>query len=508
MQFSRDQIKKTMSKLRFKLFGLWILSAVIPIIVLMAYLGFTIGPGAATFFINPEKINNHIWQLDDWNHAEKVYRIINSIILDSPEKLLNEEGVEALQAYDNIRQLDYIVIIRKDQAYYAVNDFDSDEGQAIVEKLKNVDDSVLPPFGSTDYSENDVLLKETGYTIARQVDFYFSDGSPGSVLFFVKVINIPGLFGKFLLSYFTTIFVVYIIGISMLSVFATFQISRRLENIIYATDAISREQFDIKIYHSGNSPFEILGTHIELMALRLASAKKYRESVEQARNEFIDNMAHDLKTPLTAIKMQVAAIKDGIITDPDQIAQYLVNIERKADNIDQMLNELKIFSQLVNGDELYELQLLHYAAYVKDVVEEWRFDAGAEEIELYFDVQSKAQVRIDPLKFKRVLINIFENALKYVQQRPLQIHIKLVVENQKIILSITDNGLGVAEEKLPNLFRQYYRVDDARGQIIPGSGLGLAICKEIVEQHGGDVEAYNSNEGGLTVAISLEVADE
>jgi histidine kinase len=458
--------------------------------------------------MNPEKINNHVWQLDDWNHGEKVYRIINSIILDSPEKLLNEDGVEALRQYDHIQKLDYIVIIRKDQSYYAVNDFDSDEGQAIVDKLKNVDDSVMPPFGSTDFSENDVLLKETGYTIARQVDFYFTDGSPGSVLFFIKVINIPGLFGKFLLSYFTTIFVVYIIGISMLSVFVTFQISKRLENIIYATEAISREQFDVKIYHRGNSPFEILGTHIELMALRLASTKKYRESVEQARNEFVDNMAHDLKTPLTAIKMQVAAIKDGVITDPDQIARYLANIERKADNIDQMLNELKIFSQLVHGNELYELQTLHYAAYVKDVAEEWRFDAGAEEIELYFETQTKAQVHIDPLKFKRVLINIFENALKYVAQRPLQLHLKMAVENKRIILFIEDNGMGVADEKLPNLFKQYYRVDDARGQIIPGSGLGLAICKEIVEQHGGEIKAYNSDKGGLVVAISLEVADE
>jgi histidine kinase len=477
----------------------------------MAYLGFTLGPGIAAFFVNPEKINNHIWQLDSWNRGEEIYRIVNNIILESPEKLLNEDGVEELNKYDTIRQLDYIVIIRKEQSYFAINDFNSDEGQAIVEKLRQIKDIELPAFGSTTYASNNVLLRETGYTIARQVDFYFSDGSPGSVLFFVKVINIPGLFGKFLLSYFTTIFVVYIIGISLLSVLATYHISKRLENIIYATEAISREDFDVKIYHRGNSPFEILGTHIELMALRLSSAKKYRESIEQSRNEFVDNMAHDLKTPLTAIKMQVAALKDGIVTEPEQVMQYLINIERKTDNIDQMLNELKVFSQLVNGNELYDWQVVHFEAFVKDVAEEWRFGAGAELIALQFDSRidhSAAFVRVDPLKFQRVLINVFENALKYVSQRPLQLQFKFEMAGRNVVLSIQDNGNGVEPEKLPKLFNQYYRVDDARGQSIPGSGLGLAICLEIVQQHGGDIRAYNAVDGGLVIEISMEVADE
>lgn len=508
MQFSRKDIKKTMSILRFKTFGMWFLTAVIPLIILVGYVAAFLGPNLTDAFLNPNRINEEIWQLNKWNRGETVYRIINNLILESPEDLIDPEGVDELREYDAIKRLDYIIIVRRGDVFYAINDFTTDEGQAIVEKLKSVDGLKLPEFGNVNFTNNGEILDQTGYSILRQLDFYFGDGTQGSVFFFVKVINIPGLFGHIVISYFAILFVLYFIIVGGLSVISTYKISKRLENIIYATEEISREQFDIKMNSRGNSPFAILETQIEHMAKKLATAKHYRASMQASREAFINTMAHDLKTPLTAIKMQVAALKDGVVKEPKQVNQYLLNIERKVDNIDQMLTELKVFSNLLTEDEHYDYQRVKLSAFAKDIAEEWQFDAG-EDIHFDFDFDpQESYLSLDPMKFQRVLVNIFENALKYVTTRPLNLSIKVrMTTPEKIRLSIMDNGFGVPEEKLSHLFDLYYRVDDSRNQVISGSGLGLAICREIIEKHGGQITAQNDVTGGLVIVIDMEVKD-
>jgi histidine kinase len=454
----------------------------------------------------PQELSHEIWQINMWNRGELLFRHLNNIILEDPDKLLDKDNLKDIRNLEALENFNYVIIVRKGDTFSALNNFNSEAGSTFVEMINQVDTIKMPAFGDVTYTLNTELLEKTGYSILKQYDFYFSDNEEGSLLFLSKVVNLSGAIGKFLFNYFSIIFVVFLIGVGGLSLISTYKFSRKLEEIIYATEEISQENFDVVIDDCGDTPFSVMGRYINQMTQRLSKAKQYRIEVEQARMSFIDAMTHDLKTPLTAIKVQVEALKDGVVSDPDKVQRYFKNIEKKVNNIDQMLNELKVFSQLVTGEEHYDFEQVHLYDYTRDIVDEWLFDVTPDCIRISIEKAPSVKdlVSIDVLKFKRLLLNIFENTMKYANKE--DIHLRIVFENQNdnVILKIIDNGPGVDTCNLNKLFDQYYRVDDARNQSVAGSGLGLAICKAIIDSHQGTISAFNVVPEGLGILIKLK----
>jgi len=503
-KFKSKEIKTMIFKMRWRVIGVWTLNAIVPILVFIAYISFMYGPDTYVNITNPRELNTTIWQLEKWNNEEQVFRYLNNIVLEDPNLLLLDETYAPLREMELINSLKYVVIIRKENKLFSVNDFDNEAGRALIKEMQALDSPILPEYGSDVETSNRELLSNTGYSVMKQYDFMFSDGDHGSIFFMPKVVNIPHLIGDFILKYLLVLLFIYICTVGTISIVNSYKFSKKFEKLVIALEEISKENFDIHVNITQKDIFGMMGEHINNMAMHLSQAKTYREESEISRNEFINSMTHDIKTPLTAINMQVEALKDGMIEAPEQIQRYYENIQRKVQSIDQMMGELKLFNELQQNEASYQFQKIAVNNFIQDVIDEWKYDVAGESVEYHLDfkLDSNDCAFIEPLKMKRVINNILENAIKYVEDRPLILLIETFSRDGWHMLRITDNGRGVPENYLQSIFSQYFRVDDARNQTVPGSGLGLAICKKIIEAHGGTIVASNSD--GLSFEIALK----
>lgn len=237
---------------------------------------------------------------------------------------------------------------------------------------------------------------------------------------------------------------------------------------------------------------------------------KLRESVdekmhyEEENRELISNISHDLKTPITTIKGYVEGIMDGIADTPEKQERYLKMIYNKANELDALINELSLYTNINNNAIPYEFHRVPVKDYFSDCMEEIQATLMSHHMKLVYKNYCDDDVRVivDPDQLKRVINNIVTNAIKYVGNENGQIEIYIHENDDMVKVSISDNGKGIDEESLPHIFDRTYRADSAR-QSRGGSGLGLAICKKIIEEHGGRIWAKSQKDKGTTILFTL-----
>lgn len=244
--------------------------------------------------------------------------------------------------------------------------------------------------------------------------------------------------------------------------------------------------------------FNNMQDHI-FLAERLKSSK-----YEKARIDMITGISHDLRTPLTSIKGYIKGISDGVATTPEKQQQYLDIAYKKTIEMDSLLNRLFNVSKLATGNLLIEKEYFELTSLLKDYSEE--LVAIYEGVQITIENTQKVEVYGDVEQTCQVISNLVTNSVKYADVPNLQITIKVEQLENEIRLRFIDNGVGVPEVELKNLFKQFYRVDKSRSSTsTSGSGLGLYIVQSIVEAHDGNCRAYN--DGGLVVEIILPIVE-
>jgi len=178
--------------------------------------------------------------------------------------------------------------------------------------------------------------------------------------------------------------------------------------------------------------------------------------------------------------------------------------------IDRLLKELTLFSNLDAEQETFQFSNIDISRFIQDLVGEWEYDYQKDNVKFSVLIEeSKAScLKMDVIHFRRVMVNIVENALKYVEMRPLEITIQIEWMNDYCRLKLRDNGEGVAHDQLEQIFDRFHRVDEARQTSVSGSGLGLSIARQIVIKHAGRIWANNHENGGLEVCIDLPITEE
>ncbi len=494
---------------RNRIIATWIAAILIPILVLFGYLAVVAGPQIWNYITNQENLNQNVWQLKKWNNDEFAFRYINSVLLDNPDKLLYDDTYKPIKNLKNIKQVDMIVLVRRGEEIKTINDFSSEEGVKVSNRFKNIENPVLPEFNNSYYTNNEELFDKTGYIVHRQLDFYFTDGMEGSVFFLIKVINIPSVIGKFIGNYFILLFVIILILVLVMILHSTHRFSKNFDEMARVINEVSHENFEHRL-NLDVEPLSLLTEQLNNMIERLSDAKKYREIIESSKHEFITTMTHDIKTPLTSIRVQVEALKDGVVASPEKVTGYYVNIQKKLSEIDRMMNELQLFNDLETQIMEFDYKKVDLKYFFEDITEEWQYDPSYDKVEFSLNLEAKQTffARIDPMKMKRIVTNLLSNSIKYANVQPLKFDISLRNKPGLIEVEIVDNGEGVSGEELEKVFEQYYRVDPSRNQQIPGSGLGLAICKSIVEKHGGLVLAFTPESGGFGIRILLPAIEQ
>ena len=221
----------------------------------------------------------------------------------------------------------------------------------------------------------------------------------------------------------------------------------------------------------------------------------------------ITGISHDLRTPLTTIMGYLDGLLDGIADTPEKRLRYLKAIKTRTGNLVSLVDSLSEYSRLDAGFH-YHMEETDFKDYVEKYLELVRPDMENQQVQIeYICGKGSFSVRLDREEFKRIFNNLFANTVRYRRKENsrVMISLKRTLEGNNAEMVFLDDGPGVLEGSLEQIFDSFYRVDDSRNSAEKGSGIGLAVVKEIILGHGGTIRA--ENRGGLAVIVSIPVID-
>lgn len=230
-----------------------------------------------------------------------------------------------------------------------------------------------------------------------------------------------------------------------------------------------------------------------------------KEKDEEERRQFVSNVSHELRTPLTSMRSYIEALIDGAWQDPDVAPMFLKVTQEETNRMIRMINDLLQLSrmdankitlntELVNLNELFNYVLDRFDMLLKDSDKQHKIKREFTKRAIWVDIDTDRMIQ--------VLDNILNNAMKYSPAGG-NITCRLLETHKNVVLSISDEGLGIPKQQLGKVFDRFYRVDKARSREMGGSGLGLAISKEAIKAHGGNIWVESEEGKGSTFFISL-----
>ncbi|MBQ1681820.1 MULTISPECIES: sensor histidine kinase [Agathobacter] len=277
---------------------------------------------------------------------------------------------------------------------------------------------------------------------------------------------------------------------------------RKLRN---AADNIKEGNLDFCVDVSGADEIGELGEAFESMRRQLKDNAEEKLRDEQESRALISNIAHDLKTPITAVKGYAEGILDGVANTPEKVDKYVRTIYNKATEMNTLINELTLYSKIDTNRIPYNFAKIHVADYFNDCIEEIGMDLESRSIALsyYNYVTEDVQIIADPEQLRRVISNIISNSVKYMDKANGVINFRIKDVGDFIQVEIEDNGRGIAAHDLPYVFDRFFRADASRNSATGGSGIGLSIVKKIIEDHGGKIWATSIEGQGTTMVFVI-----
>lgn len=228
--------------------------------------------------------------------------------------------------------------------------------------------------------------------------------------------------------------------------------------------------------------------------------------LENLRRDFVANVSHELKTPITSIKGFVETLLDGAIKDPIEAERFLKIVAKHADRLNAIIEDLLMLSRLEqDGKEGMEMQKAGLCGLMNSAVEVCARRAAEKNITIHIECSDELTATINPPLIEQALINLIGNAVKYSTEGKT-VAVGAHAENGGIMLSVKDQGCGIEERHLDRLFERFYRVDSGRSRQEGGTGLGLSIVKHIAQAHGGTVSVQSRYGEGSTFSIFLPAA--
>jgi len=301
---------------------------------------------------------------------------------------------------------------------------------------------------------------------------------------------------------------VLVITNGLLTYFISKSILLPIRKLIEAAEQITTGNLEFSIEPMGKDELGKLAETFELMRVKLKESADLKIVYENNRKELIANISHDLKTPITSIKGYVEGIRDGVANTPEKMERYLQTIYTKSNDMDHLIDELFLFSKLDLQSIPFEFEKVNLRVYLEDIIEETQFDLEKNGVVISLIVEQGEiyEGLVDREQLKRVISNILNNCLKFMDKPKKRIDVVMSMKSEHILIGIKDNGCGISAYALPKVFDQFYKVDPSRNSDIGGSGLGLAIVSRIVEEHGGKVWAESQEGEGTTVFFTLKKA--
>lgn len=279
----------------------------------------------------------------------------------------------------------------------------------------------------------------------------------------------------------------------------------RLRLLARAADRIRNGDLDFTIESRGKDEVDELAESFEEMRARLKESSVEKLHYEEDQRQFVSNIAHDLKSPLTSISGYAEGILDGVADTEEKRLSYVKTILAKAQEMNSLLTELSLYSRIDTNRIPYNFNHIRVADFFLDAADELSMDLEASGGRLHYEnfVADDVEMIADPEQITRVIGNIVGNAVKYRGEDPLAIALRVVDAWDFIQVEIEDNGVGISRKDLPYIFDRSFRADASRKSGVSGSGFGLSIAKKIIADHGGRIWATSTEGAGTTMYFVL-----
>ena len=416
--------------------------------------------------------------------TEQPYRELEALIRENPEEMEDAAQLESLNGELQDKK-SYLLVRKNDTIAYIGTE--ASKAEKVI--------SQLPEYGAAETtSENGMYLGGKAQVLLKQIDFQYSDGSEGSAFI---VTNVGSLIPE-VKNLFVEIIVCIFIWIYR-------SVMGPVGKMREATKSIKEGNLDFELPVETDDELGQLCGDLEDMRKRLKNTAEEKLKFDKENKELISNISHDLKTPVTTIKGYAEGIMDGVADTPDKVAKYVRTIYNKASEMDVLINELTLYSKIDTNRIPYNFTILSVNNYFNDCSEDLFLDLEAKNVEFgYFNyVEPEVKVIADPEQIKRVVHNIVNNSVKYMDKDKPKINLRVKDVGDFVQIEIEDNGKGIASKDLPNVFERFYRTDASRNSSKGGSGIGLSIVKKIIEEHGGKIWATSREHTGTTMYFVL-----
>ncbi len=229
------------------------------------------------------------------------------------------------------------------------------------------------------------------------------------------------------------------------------------------------------------------------------------KKLARLRSEFVANVSHELKTPLTSIKGFVETLKDGALKDKEKAQKFLDIIQRHTHRLENLVNDILSLSSIETREITLNLEKTSLNSIIEPVIHLCKDQIESRQHKIIVNIpEGLPSVFIDPPKMEQVFLNLLDNAIKFTPPGGI-ITIKAVKENEYIRINVQDSGIGIGSEHLDRIFERFYRVDKGRSRDLGGTGLGLAIVKHLVQVHKGKVSVESELQKGSLFSVFLPI---
>jgi len=274
--------------------------------------------------------------------------------------------------------------------------------------------------------------------------------------------------------------------------------------LIHQTKATRREEVYFK-YILPQKSIDEVREDVEAWGERQKQEIEVLQKNEIYRKEFLQNLAHEFKTPIFAIQGYVDTLLGGAIDDEEVSKKFLEKASKNTNRLVNLVNDLDEISRLERGEQLLYKQNFIIQELILEV-----FDAlsiKTQEKNIHATIKKGCETPItvfaDKEKIKQVIDNLVENASKYGRPNGTIVASIYRTDDQHVLVEISDDGIGIEEDHLPRIFERFYRTDAARSRDKGGTGLGLAICKHLIEAHGQTIHVRSTPDVGTTIGFTL-----
>lgn len=435
--------------------------------------------------VNPIKLAGEI--------CKEEYDIVYDVINNNVTEIHNMDFINRIN--DNL--------IEKNAALLII-----ENNNVIFSGKKEFTEEMITDIKGIEYksNNNDQGVYLGGHNVMINGIHYEIGNDSGTVYFVVNFKKISPQMKRFIVDTLIAIILVLIITSAFFTGWIYKSTVKPINRLREATDNIKEGNLEFEMDVNGNNEFAELYKDFDNMRKRLKydAEEKIRKDAEN--KEIISNIAHDLKTPITSIKGYVEGIMDGVADTDEKMDRYIKTIYNKASLLDSLLNELTLYAKVNSGKLTYNFISLNLTDYFDDCVEELKPELSEKNVKLDYvnNLMPETCIVADPEQLKKVINNIIDNSVKYMDIQDGIITIELYEEKCEIFIEISDNGVGISPEDLGHVFDRFYRSDKSRNSEKSGSGIGLSIVKRIIMDHGGSIEASSVPNEKTTMKITFD----